>query len=146
MKGAKASLHHSSYADAHRQSTDEIGCHKRDGRIIQALSHQSDDHADGVSDDGRGTGSFLYCFDKSVDLMSECDEILPASSVFPSLPVCHNAPVFNMDDPICHLGNLRIVGNHHNGLVKFLSRHLQQSDNIVAGFGIQISGGLISKL
>ena len=44
-----------------------------------------------------------------------------------------------------HPGNLRVVGNHHNGLVKFLAGHFQETDHIIAGLGIQVAGGFICQ-
>lgn len=32
--------------------------------------------------------------------------------------------VLNADDPVSHLGDAFIMGNHHNSLVKFLARDL----------------------
>lgn len=50
--------------------------------------------------------------------------------------------VFDVDDPVCHPGDLRIVGDHDDGLVKFPAGHFQKSDHVVAGAGVQVSGGL----
>ena len=43
--------------------------------------------------------------------------------IIPS-PPCDNAAIFNTDDPVCHLGNLFIVCNHDDGLLKFLTGNL----------------------
>ena len=50
-----------------------------------------------------------------------------------------NPPVLDPHNPVGSLGDVGIVGNHHNGLVKFPAAHLQQLHHVVAGLGVQIS-------
>ena len=42
----------------------------------------------------------------------------------PSLPGDDSA-VFDADDPVCHLGDFLVVGNHDDGLGEFLAGDLQ---------------------
>ena len=57
----------------------------------------------------------------------------------------YDMSVFDVDDPVGHPGDLRIVGDHDDGLVKFPAGHFQKSDHVVAGPGVQVSGGLVGK-
>ena len=54
--------------------------------------------------------------------------------------------VLNADDAVGHLGDLLVVGDHHDGLGKFLTAHLQQTQNILTGLAVQITCRFISKL
>ena len=56
-----------------------------------------------------------------------------------------NAAVLNTDNPVRQLGDFLVVGNHHNGLSKFPAGHLQKAENILAGFAVQVAGGLIRQ-
>ena len=53
--------------------------------------------------------------------------------------------VFNADDPVSHLGDFRVVGDHDDGLVKLPARHFQKTDDVVAGSGVQVSGRLVGQ-
>ena len=37
------------------------------------------------------------------------------------------------------------MGNHDNGLVELLAGPLQKGDDLLAGFGIQVAGGLVGQ-
>ncbi len=36
----------------------------------------------------------------------------------------YDAAVLNPDDPVCHLCDFRVMGDHHNGLAELLAGHL----------------------
>ena len=38
--------------------------------------------------------------------------------------LCCDASVLDADDMVCHLRDLRVVGDHHDGLVELLAGHL----------------------
>src|SRR5699024_6954404 len=56
-----------------------------------------------------------------------------------------DAPVLNPYDPVCHLGNLLIVGDHDDGLGELLPGYFQQAQNVLGGTAVQISRGLIAQ-
>ena len=62
----------------------------------------------------------------------------------PSLPR-HDPSVLDADDAVGHLGDFLIVGNHHHGLGELLTRHLHEPQHILAGFAVQVAGGLVSQ-
>lgn len=61
-------------------------------------------------------------------------------------PPLQDLSILDPDDPVCHLGNLFIVRDHHNGLFELISGHFQKSQHILTGSGIQISRRFICKL
>lgn len=62
-----------------------------------------------------------------------------------NLQSAHNPAVLNTDSLIGQLRNFGVMGNHNNRLVKLPACHLQQTDHIAAGLGIQISCGFICQ-
>ena len=57
----------------------------------------------------------------------------------------HDLSVFDADDPVRQLGDVLIVGDQDQGLLKFFGRCLQQSQHIVTGGRIQIASRLIGQ-
>ena len=53
--------------------------------------------------------------------------------------------VLNADDAVGHLGDLLVVGDHHNRLTVLLAGHLEQTQHVLAGFGVEVSGRLVGK-
>ena len=47
--------------------------------------------------------------------------------------------------PVGHLGQLQVVGDHHQGLAVGLHRQLQKAQHILAGFAVQVAGGLVGQ-
>ena len=56
-----------------------------------------------------------------------------------------DAAVLDADDPVRELGDLLVVGNHHNGLAELLARHLEQREHVLAGFAVQVAGRLVRQ-
>ena len=42
-------------------------------------------------------------------------------------PLLHNPAIFDPNDTVSKLGNLAVVGNHHEGLMEFLASNFQKS-------------------
>ena len=57
----------------------------------------------------------------------------------------HDPPVLDPHDPVRLLGDIGIVGDHDDSLVEFPAGHFEKADHIIAGLGVQVSGGLISQ-
>ena len=66
------------------------------------------------------------------------------NTIFQALLCCDSA-VFDPYDPVRHLGNLVIVGNHDNRLVQLITGSFQQPDHIGACFAVQVPGRFIGQ-
>ena len=60
-------------------------------------------------------------------------------------PSFRNFPILNTDNPICKLGDLVVMGNHHKGLVKFLAAYFQQAEDIAARPAVEVARWLICQ-
>ena len=60
------------------------------------------------------------------------------------MAVLQDCTILDTDGATRFIGNLWIVGHHDEGLIKFCSATGQQVQNLVTGFLVQISRGLIS--
>ena len=54
-------------------------------------------------------------------------------------PSFRNFPILNTDNPICKLGDLVVMGNHHKGLVKLLAAYFQQAEDIAARPAVEVA-------
>ena len=57
----------------------------------------------------------------------------------------HYFSIFQPDDTICKLGQIKIVGNHNQSLVKSCSGHFEKPGNILCRFDVKAAGWFISK-
>ncbi len=51
-------------------------------------------------------------------------------------PLRHDPAVFNADDPVGQLGNLVVMRDHDDGLMKLLTRHFEESQHFLAGLAV----------
>ena len=50
-----------------------------------------------------------------------------------------------MNGTICLRCNFWVMGNHYNGLMKFLAGDFQKLDHFITGLAVQIAGRLVGK-
>ena len=62
-----------------------------------------------------------------------------------SPPLRHDATVLDADGAVGARSNLRIVGDHDDGLVKTSARFAKQREHLVAGRAVEISCRLVSE-
>ena len=60
-------------------------------------------------------------------------------------PLLNDFTILDPNDTVSKLGDLTVMGNHHEGLVEFLACGFQKPQHIGAGLAVQIAGGFISQ-
>ncbi len=63
-----------------------------------------------------------------------------------SPPLLGNPAVLNTNNAVGKLGDLIVMSNHHNGLMKFLAGHFQKTQYIAAGSAVKVSSRFVGKL
>ena len=64
---------------------------------------------------------------------------------FRSSPFDGDPAVFNPHNTVGKLGDFGVMGDHDDGLAKLPAGALQKSQNVGAGFTVQVSGRFIGK-
>ena len=62
-----------------------------------------------------------------------------------SVPLLKNPAVLNADNAVGKLGNLVVMGYHHQRLMKFTAGCFQQAQHIAARPAVQIAGRFVSQ-
>ena len=62
--------------------------------------------------------------------------------VIAATPSAHDFAVLDPHDAVGQLGDLVVVGDHHDGLVELRAGALEQAQHIGAGLAVQVAGRL----
>ena len=72
--------------------------------------------------------------------------LLPNRMSFIGLPpLLHDLTILDPNDAVGKLGDLTVMGNHHEGLMEFLACGFQKPQHIGAGLAVQIASRFISQ-
>ena len=126
------------------------GAHLTERGLLKALvDGEGDGKKRGKEHRGEGDGQRCDEIPRAVCLKTpqpQAEHAFSVGNVHVPAPLPRDdAAVLDADDAVGQLRDLLVVGDHHHRLAEALAGDLHQSQNILAGLGIEVSRGLVRQ-